>query len=123
MGFVVQNIRKFEKNMIFQKKIKEVFDEYQQATLALYSNYSNAYIELIEPLDEKSFTWNALIKNGNHFHHLCYSVRTAEEMNCIAKEERLIEIMKPVPAILFNNQYVAFYFSRNKQIIEFVIDI
>jgi len=29
-------------------------------------------------------------------------------MNCIAKEERLIEIMKPVPAILFNNQYVAF---------------
>jgi len=64
MGFVVQNIRKFEKNMIFQKKIKEVFDEYQQATLALYSNYSNAYIELIEPLDEKSFTWNALIKTA-----------------------------------------------------------
>lgn len=121
-GFIVNNLEAFEKNLLFEEKQIQVFDPVQQANLALYKNYSDSYIELIQPLNEKSFTWNALQKSGNHFHHFCYEVGTPEELHSIVSDLKLIEILKPVPALLFDNKMVTFYYSRNKQIVEFLIN-
>ena len=122
IGYVVNNIKKFESTMLFEEKINEVFDEKQQAILSLYKNYSNSYIELIEPINEKAFTWNQLQKKGNHFHHLCYSVNSRKELIKIIEQERMIEIIKSLPAKLFGMKEVSFYLSRNKQIVEFLIE-
>jgi hypothetical protein len=120
-GFIVKSILEYERNLIFEEKILEVIDPIQNAKLSLYSNFSNCFIELIEPLGESSLTWNSLQKFGNHFHHLCYSVENLEELQIIVENKMLIKILDPVPAILFNKKFVTFYMGRNKQIIEFLI--
>jgi len=120
-GFVVKDIAAWEKNMLFENKIKEVIDPIQKAKLALYSNFSDSFIELIQPLEEDSFTMNALLKSGNHFNHFCYHVDSIEEMNEVASKYKLIPVLGPVPALLFDNEQVAFFYGRNRQIVEFLI--
>jgi len=122
IGYVVNNITEWEKSIIYKSKINDIFDPVQNATLALYKNFDCQYIELIQPLGKEAFTWNFLTKNGEGFHHLCYNINDLNELNMIIKKYKLIPILNPVPALLFNGKYVTFYYSRNKQIIEFVID-
>lgn len=121
IGYIVNDISVYEKNLLFEKKVKEIFDPVQNSQMALYTNYSDSYIELIQPLNEDSFTYNFLKKNGTGFHHLCYEVPEKEEMNRIARDYKLIMVKGPLPAILFDNREVWFYYTRNKQVVEFVI--
>ena len=121
IGYVVKDIVQYEKSLIFEKKIKELFDPVQNSKMALYENYSDSFIELIQPLNEESFTYNFLQKNGSSYHHLCYEVSSGEEMMGIVGAQKLIMVKGPIPAILFDNREVWFYYSRNKQVVEFVI--
>jgi methylmalonyl-CoA/ethylmalonyl-CoA epimerase len=121
IGYVVKDIVQYEKSLIFEKKIKELFDPVQNSKMALYENYSDSFIELIQPLNEESFTYNFLQKNGSSYHHLCYEVRSRDEMMGIVGNQKLIIVKGPIPAILFDNREVWFYYSRNKQVVEFVI--
>jgi hypothetical protein len=121
-GFVVNDIIRFEKKMIFEQKVKEVFDPVQQARLSLYTNFSNGFIELIQPLQENAYTWEALKRRGNHFHHMCYAVENTARLAKIVHTYKLIEVLKPVPAFLFDNKPVCFYYTRNKELVEFLID-
>ena len=121
IGFIVKDIISYERGLLFEKKIIEVFDPIQNAKLSLYSNYADSFIELIQPLKENSFTWNALNRFGNHYHHVCYSVYNFEELEPIVRKLKLIKILGPVPALLFDNKLVTFYIDRNKKIIEFLI--
>jgi hypothetical protein len=121
IGFIVKDIILYEKSLLFEKKINEVYDPIQNAKLCLYSNYSDSFIELIQPLNENSFTWNALNRFGNHYHHACYSVSNLEELEAFVRKLKLVKILDPVPALLFDNKLVTFYIDRNKKIIEFLI--
>ena len=121
IGYVVKDIIQYEKSLIFEKKIKELFDPVQNSKMALYENYSDSFIELIQPLNEESFTYNFLQKNGSSYHHLCYEVSSRDEMMGIVGVQKLIMVKGPIPAILFDNREVWFYYSRNKQVVEFVI--
>ncbi len=121
IGYVVKDIEQYEKNLLFEKKVIELFDPVQNSKMALYSNFSESYIELIQPMNEQSFTYNFLQKNGSGYHHLCYEINSREELMKLAADQKLISIKGPIPAILFDNREVWFYFSRNKQIVEFVI--
>ena len=93
VGFIVKDIDSWEKNVIYQKKLFDVFDHLQNARLALYTNYSNVFIELIQPMNDNSYTWNSLKKNGNHFNHFCYEGRQ-----------------------------IYFYYTKNEQVVEFLIN-
>ena len=121
IGIVVNDITKYEASMIYEEKVAEVTDPVQQSVLALYKNFGSCYVELIQPLNENSYTMNFLKKNGNGFHHLCFEVASKETMLEIVVEKKLIYINGPFPAILFGNRDVYFYFSRNKEIVEFLI--
>ncbi|MBL0079444.1 MAG: VOC family protein [Bacteroidetes bacterium] len=121
IGFVVKDIEKYENNMLFEAKINEIEDTIQNSKLSLYKNYTNSYIELIQPLNDSAFTYNFLQKNGDGFHHLCYEVNTEQEIIEITKNLRLIKVLGPVPALLFDNRHVYFYYSRNKNIVEFIV--
>lgn len=122
IGIVVNDIEKYETSMIFEDKVLQVTDPIQQSILALYKNFGSCYIELIQPLNESSYTMNFLKKNGNGFHHLCFEVANTEIMREIVEKKKLIYVNGPFPAILFDNRNVYFYFSRNKEIIEFLIE-
>lgn len=122
IGIVVKSITEYEKTMIFQEKLRQIFDPIQNANLALYSNFSDSYIELIEPTAAESFTYNFLTNNTSPYHHVCYEIDSEDRMNSIAKNLRLLKFKGPIPAALFNGKFVYFYFSRNKQIIEFILN-
>lgn len=122
IGYVVNDISEYEKYLLFEKELKKIFDPVQNSKMALYSNFSNSYIELIQPLDEESFTYNYLQKKGSGYHHLCYEISSLEELKRIAKEQKLIMVKGPLPAILFNNKEVWFFYTRNKHIVEFIIE-
>ncbi|HUM64385.1 MAG TPA: VOC family protein [Chitinophagaceae bacterium] len=121
IGYVVKDIEQYEKNLLFEKKVRELFDPVQNSKMALYSNFNDSFIELIQPLNEESFTYNFLQKSGGGYHHLCYEMNSAGELMELASAQKLIRIKGPLPAILFDNREVWFYFTRNKQIVEFVI--
>ena len=121
IGYVVNDISLYEKNLLFEKKEREIFDPLQNSMMALYLNFGNSLVELIHPLNEKSFTYNYLQKNGSSYHHLCYEVSSRDEIAHFAGEKKLILVKGPLPAILFNNREVWFYYTRNKQIVEFVL--
>ncbi len=121
-GFVVDDIDNWETRMVFEEKLEDVIDPIQNSRLTLYKNFSQPYIELIQPLNEQSLSWTSLKKFGNHFNHFCYSVNSIEEMESVAAGFQLQQVLAPVPAILFNNKKVAFYFARNKQLVEFLIE-
>lgn len=120
-GFIVRNIDQWEKNMIFQEKIADVFDPVQHARLTLYKNYSDCLIELIQPT-EQAFTWNSLQKSGNHFNHFCYEVENLAEMKSILSEKRMIPVLGPVPALLFEGRDIYFYYNKNQQVVEFLVN-
>lgn len=121
IGYIVKDIQKFEKNLLFEKKINEVFDTLQQSKLALYQNFSTCHIELIQPVNSLSPNFNFLEKYGEQYHHLCYAMQSKEEMHELTNNLQMIYIKGPLQAVLFENKEVYFYFQRNKQIIEFLI--
>jgi hypothetical protein len=121
LGFVVSDIAHYEKHLFFEKKIKEVTDPIQNSKLSLYESFGSCFLELIQPLNEKSFTYNFLKKNGNQFHHLCYKIESEDKLADIVSKQKLILIRGPIPAVLFDNNDVYFYYTRNKQVIEFLI--
>lgn len=122
IGYVVESIPNWESSLLYKNKTKQIFDPLQQANLALYENSSSPYIELIQPLNNRSYTWNALQKKGSHYHHLCYSISSFDELLKVVSYYKLIQILEPIPALLFDNAQVAFYYNRNKEIIEFLIE-
>ncbi len=108
--------------MVYEAKVADVIDQVQNARLALYTHFAgDTFIELIQPLNDQAFTWKSLEKNGNHFNHFCYSVDSVEDISNFAAEKKLVPVLGPVPALLFDGKQVAFYYTRNKQIIEFLI--
>jgi len=121
IGYVVKDIAQYEKNLIFEKKIKELFDPVQNSNMALYLNFTDSLIELIQPLNEESFTYNFLQKNGSSYHHLCYEIGSESELKELVDSQKLIKVKGPIPAILFDGRMVWFFYSRNKQIVEFVL--
>jgi hypothetical protein len=121
IGYVVKDIVQYEKNLIFEKKIKELFDPVQNSNMALYLNFTDSLIELIQPLNEESFTYNFLQKNGSSYHHLCYEISSESELKELVESQKLIKVKGPIPAILFDGRMVWFFYSRNKQIVEFVL--
>jgi hypothetical protein len=120
IGYLVKNINKAEKNLVSSGKINQVIDPIQNAKLALYDNFDGGFIELIEPLSKESYTWNSLARNGEHYHHLCYTTEL-DELKIYVDKFRLIQVLKPTPALLFKNNLVTFYLDRNKRLLEFIL--
>ena len=121
-GFIVKSIDDYEKRMVFEEKIGDVIDLVQNARLTLYKNFGGPYVELIQPLNENAFIWNTLQKSGEGFNHFCYSVYSLEEVENIVQKFKLTVITSPVPAKLFGGKQVVFYYAKNRQIVEFLID-
>src|SRR4051794_9486620 len=109
-GFVIADREKFISRLIYENKVKEVYDPAQDAFLVLLTNYSDSFIELIQPLSEKSPTSNVLKQNGDGFHHFCYELDPTDALDDIVRKHKLIKVFGPVPALLFDGREVVFHF-------------
>lgn len=122
IGYVVPDISKYEMNLIHESKCGDVVDPVQDARLTLYEGFSEILLELIQPLSMHSFTWSFLQRNqGGAFHHLCYWVRDQDELQGYIHQYRLVHLVGPVPALLFDGREVIFFYTRNREVVEFII--
>lgn len=120
IGYVVRSIDSAAAALPGLTLVDRVFDPVQNADLALYA-LENIHIEFICPRDERAFTWRFLDKTGGGYHHLCYEVPGLDAIEPILREQRMIKVLGPVPAVLFGGRQVLFAYSRNKEIVEFLI--
>jgi methylmalonyl-CoA/ethylmalonyl-CoA epimerase len=119
-GYVVNDITAYAIKLKLQSPLLLVTDPIQNAHIALYKGLDKVYTELIQPLSDASPTWNFLQKKGEGFHHLCYEC-TESEMWEYAAAQRLIKVMGPVPAVLFDGRTVYFFVNRKSEVTEFLI--
>ncbi len=124
IGIVVKNIVESSKYYIdcFQYTINsEVFkDPIQKVKIQfLQSQNQENTIELIEPMGGDSPVLNSL-KKGGGLNHLCYEVKDIEQSIALFRKKGCRIISGPVPAIAFGNRKVAFLYTRQRELIEFV---
>ena len=120
IGYVVDNLESYFDFFPKLQLIKKIIDPAQNAEIILCSNGdSSTYIELIKPINEKSFTWNFL-QNGGGLHHICYNSLKLIEIEGIIKKYKMLKIRGPMYAKLFDKE-VIFVITKTKDIVEFII--
>ena len=117
IGFVVADRARYRANLPVQEVVAALYDPVQKAHLELI-DAGGAYIELIEPAEAESFTWNFLQKGGG-YHHICYEVDSEAAAREAVTAARMVVTLGPVEAPLLNGQ-VLFARNRNREMVEFV---
>jgi hypothetical protein len=96
-----------------------VTDHHQKVELIMCHHDSQPDVELIKPLHEGSPVSAFLKKNNEMIYHPCYRVasiqKTIEED---LKGMRVIKISGASPAVLFDNNPVAFFYVKGVGLIE-----
>ena len=122
-GIVVPNIERYLASSFWSLDTAPVADPIQDARLclAVLPGSSGPYIELIEPLSDKSPTFNAL-QRGTRYHHICFAAPSCEAADKVIAEQRMMPVTGWVPAVLFGGRKVRFVYSRNRELMEFLAD-
>jgi len=76
-------------------------------------------IELIAPLAKDSPVSNVL-KKGTRLYHICFEVYDIENALDSARKQGAIVVSKPSKAKLFEGKRIAFIYTRDKYLIEFL---
>jgi len=101
-----------------------IFDPEQGVTLAMCkSQYGSPQIEIITPDKSNQSLYRLLQRKGDYIYHLCFEIQSLENVIDTLKEyfgDGIVQIVKPKPALLFNNARVAFYAVAGIGIIELV---
>jgi methylmalonyl-CoA/ethylmalonyl-CoA epimerase len=100
---------------------KIVEDPVQKVAVVLLSSprAEGPYIELIAPLTDDSAVSNVLRK-GTHLYHLCFLVEDIEDALERARRQGSIIISRPTQAKLFNGRKIAFIYTPDHYIVEFL---
>lgn len=120
VGYVVRSIENFRQTLPPLNLIKAVDDPLQRARIELLGLSGGSAIELIEPQDSQSFTWNFLEKYGEGIHHVCYEGYSIEDLELIFRERKMIKLRGPISAVLFERD-VIFAMTKSKAIVEFIL--
>ena len=98
---------------------KEVYDSIQNVELVFCKSPVHPNIELIKPFNKKSPINNFLKFSETSIYHSCYATKKNEkQVMDFFKNQKIIKISGPNPAILFDNKNVSFYYVKNVGIIE-----
>lgn len=84
-----------------------IYDSNQDAELCMLTLQDGLELELI--MGEKV---NSFVDKKQYIYHLCFEVDDIEGKLSEYRESRDIIMMKPTPAVLFENRRVAFVFTR-----------
>ena len=98
-----------------------VEDPIQKVSLVLLSGdqIPGTSIELIQPLTGDSPVSN-IIKRGMPLYHLCFEVEDVEKALEKTRERGSIIISRPTPAKLYNGRRIAFIYTPDHYVVEFL---
>jgi methylmalonyl-CoA/ethylmalonyl-CoA epimerase len=99
---------------------EEIYDKEQEVNLILCQCDEQPDVEVIYKSNNEGPINSILKNNETLIYHLCYMTDNINNTinNFRLKGLRAIPVSEPKPAILFNNQYVAFYFIKGFGLIE-----
>lgn len=97
---------------------KTFLDPIQQVHIGFMICEGHPMIELIAPANENSPVQKIISKMGASPYHTCYEVSDIEESIRMFKAEKFIVVVKPVPAVAFNNRTICFLFNSQIGLVE-----
>ncbi len=125
VGFVVPSIEKAA--LRFASSIQAEFsgeiwhDPVQMVRVAFLHlpGTIGQFLELVEPASPIAPVARFL-KQGGGMHHLCFTVSDMSSALAHARAERMVVVQAPVPAVAFDGRLIAWCFTRDKLLIEFL---
>jgi hypothetical protein len=120
VGYVVQDIDSFAAAMPALTLDRTVEDPLQHARLALYNVGAGPLVELIQPHGPEAFTWGHLTRSGEGLHHICYHGLSADGVNALITQHKMLKVLGPIQAVLFDRP-VIFAITRRRAIVEFLL--
>ena len=125
VGFVVASIAQTIEG--FRKSLEAhwdgiVIDDPAQKVRVTFLESANAVdplFELIEPAAANSPV-AAAAKKGGGLHHVCYVVDSMDEQLASCLEQRAIIVRRPAAAVAFGGRKIAWVYTRNKLLIEYL---
>ncbi len=125
VGYVVASIEGqvagFAKSLGATWDEKIIHDPLQGAKVAFLSTpgHRQAQIELVEPAGEDSPVRRFLEKGGG-LHHLCYEVADLAAHLKIIRAAGCVVVRAPMPAAAFEQRLIAWAWTREKLLLEFL---
>jgi methylmalonyl-CoA/ethylmalonyl-CoA epimerase len=60
------------------------------------------------------------LKRGGGLHHLCYEIDNLEEQLALSRTRGGIVVRPPLPAVAFEGRRIAWVYTKNKLLLEFL---
>jgi methylmalonyl-CoA/ethylmalonyl-CoA epimerase len=94
-------------------------DELQKVRVAFAEVGDGVSIEFVEPLGDDSPISN-LLKRGGGLYHICYLVPDIEAAIQQVRQAGGLIVSGPLPARAFNNRRIAFVYTPDRSLVEFL---
>jgi len=125
VGYAVENIADYVQNFVlplFPGSVvgETVEDPLQGVRVAFVDFPGRGRLELIEPAAPNSPVRKILQAKRGGLYHLCYSVDDIEEEMQRFRDKGCLVISRPKPAKAFGGRRVAFLYTPQRDIVEFV---
>jgi methylmalonyl-CoA/ethylmalonyl-CoA epimerase len=121
VGRTIESFRTFYVDVLqYRERTPVIHDPIQTAFVQFFSiPGADHYLELVAPDSESSKLWGATRK-ANVLNHICYSCGSIAPMVSFMKESGCIVIHNPVPAVAFDERFVAWLMTPDGLLIEIV---
>jgi len=123
VGFVVSSIERTVDGMSRSLGLRwhgEVFaDPIQRVKVTFLGEDGTPQVELVEPGAEQSPV-GAFLTRGGGLHHLCYEVGDLDGQLRDARGSGAIVVRQPAPAVAFGGRRIAWVYTREKLLIEYL---
>ncbi len=96
-----------------------IVDPLQGVELQFLEDDRGQRLELIRPSGVGSPVARALEKGGG-FNHVCYRVADLEAAARDLLDNGALVVREPLPAVAFNGRRVAFFYTRQRELVELV---
>jgi methylmalonyl-CoA/ethylmalonyl-CoA epimerase len=125
VGYVVRSIAevgdRFALSIGASWDQKIILDPLQSAKVAflVHPGRMLPQVELVEPEGEGSPVANFL-KRGGGLHHVCYEVKSLDKQLVSSRKNGAMIVRVPLPAVAFDGRLIAWVFTKDRLLIEFL---
>jgi methylmalonyl-CoA/ethylmalonyl-CoA epimerase len=123
VGFVVASIegavRGFEQAVGLRWQTRIFDDPLQRVRVTFLGENGAPQIELVQP-DGADSPVRAFLSRGGGLHHLCYETEDLEARLAVHRSAGSIVVRTPVPAVAFDGRRIAWIYTRQRLLIEYL---
>lgn len=116
---IVAHVEEYQRALGVSLTTEIIEDELQKVRVAFARVGDDVFIEFVEPLGDNS-PINNLIKRGGGLYHTCYVVPDIEAAIERVRESGGLIVNGPIPARAFDNRRIAFVYTANRSLVEFL---